>query len=96
MLLSTTSHPKTDGQTEVTNRTLGSLLRALIKNHLKGWEDCLPIAEFAYNRTIHATTNYSPFEISYCFNPLTPLDLTPLPVKEHLNLDGSKKGSKVP
>nr|GEX97698.1 transposon Ty3-I Gag-Pol polyprotein [Tanacetum cinerariifolium] len=46
---STSSHPQTDGQMEVTNRTLGSLLRALITTNLKQWEDLLPRAEFAYN-----------------------------------------------
>ena len=33
----------------------------------------------AYNRTVHKTTNISPFEVVYGFNPLTPLDLLPLP-----------------
>ena len=75
LLFSTAVHPQTDGQTEVTNRTLGVLLRALIKRNLKDWEDILPIAEFAYNRTNHTTTSFSPFEIVYGFNPLTPLDL---------------------
>ena len=46
---------------EVTNRTLGTLLRALIGKNLKRWEECLPIAKFAYNRTTHSTTDYSPF-----------------------------------
>ncbi|GJY92306.1 transposon ty3-I gag-pol polyprotein, partial [Tanacetum coccineum] len=41
---STTCHPQTDGQTEVTNRTLGSLLRALITRNLKKWEELLPQA----------------------------------------------------
>ena len=44
-------------------------------NHIK----YLPHIEFAYNRVVHKTTNISPFEVVYGFNPLTPLDLLPLP-----------------
>ena len=50
LLFSITCHPQTDGQTEVVNRTLSSLLRAITKMNLKTWEDCLPQVEFAYNR----------------------------------------------
>ncbi|XP_073061780.1 uncharacterized protein [Primulina eburnea] len=39
--------------------------------------------------------SYSPFEIVYGFNPLTPLDLMSLPVSERLNLDGKKKAEFV-
>ena len=62
---STTYHPQTDGQTEVVNRTLTQLLRAVIQKNLKNWEDCLPFIEFAYNRSVHSTTEFSPFEIVY-------------------------------
>ena len=53
LLFSTAYHPQTDGQTEVTNRTLATLLRVLIKKNIKEWEECLPIAEYAYNRARH-------------------------------------------
>ena len=79
LLFLTTSHPQIDGQTEVVNITLSQLLRAIIQKNLKSWEECLPFVEFAYNRTVHSTTGFSPFEIVYGFNPLTPMDLIPLP-----------------
>ena len=94
-MFSTTCHPQTDGQTEVVNRALSTLLRAIIKKNIKTWEDCLPHVEFAYNRTIHSATKFSPFESVYGFNPLTPLDLSPLPMSEHVNLDGKKKAEFV-
>ncbi|KAH9716981.1 Endonuclease [Citrus sinensis] len=54
LLFSTTCHPQTDGQTEVVNRTLSTLLRAIIQKNLKTWEECLPHVEFAYNRTVYS------------------------------------------
>jgi hypothetical protein len=80
LLFSTTCHPQTNGQTEVVNRTLTQLICAVIQKNLKNWGDCLPFIEFAYNHNVHSTTEFSPFEIVYGFNPLTPMDLIALPV----------------
>ncbi|CAA7037679.1 unnamed protein product [Microthlaspi erraticum] len=95
LLFSTTCHPQTDGQTDVVNRTLGTLLRALIKKNLRTWEECLPHIEFAYNHAVHSASKYSPFQIVYGFNPLSPLDLMRLPVSERVSIDGKKKAELV-
>jgi hypothetical protein len=44
---------------------------------------------------MHSTIDYSPFEIVYSFNPLTPLDLIPLPVDERVSVDDNKKAQVV-
>ena len=44
---------------------------------------------------MHSTTNYSPFDIVYGFNPLTLLDLLPLPIDEKVSLGGNKKAQVV-
>ena len=44
---------------------------------------------------MHSTTGFSPFEIVYGFNPLTPMDLIPLPFEEKVSLDGEKKAKMV-
>ena len=63
LLYSTTcDHRQTDDQTEVVNKTLGTLLCAIVGKNLKTWEDCLPFIEFAYNRT------FSQYKIVYNFN----------------------------
>ena len=61
---------------------------------MKTWEECLPHVEFAYNGTVHSATKFLPFEIIYGFNPLTPLDLLPLPIDEHASMDGKKKAEQ--
>jgi hypothetical protein len=55
LLFLTTCHPQTDGQTEVVNQTLSTLLRTIIQKNLNNSEDCLPFIEFAYNRRVHST-----------------------------------------
>ena len=55
----------------------------------------MPFIEFAYNQSVHSTTKFSLFEIVYGFNPLTPLDLLPLPDNEITSLDGQKKAEMV-
>jgi hypothetical protein len=75
LLFSTTCHPQTAGETEVVNKILTQLLRIVIQNNLKNSEDCLSFIEFAYNHSVHSTTEFSPFEIVYGFNPLTPMDV---------------------
>lgn len=83
VLFSTTCHPQTDGQTEVVNRTLSALLRAMVGKNLKNWLDCIHYIEFAYNRVTHSVTKRSPFEVVYGFKSLTPMDLSPLPKSEY-------------
>jgi transposase InsO family protein len=61
LLFYTSCHPQTDGQTEVVNRTLSTMLRAVLKTKFKLWEECLPHIEFVYNRSLHSMTKVSPF-----------------------------------
>jgi len=56
---STSCHPQTDGQTEVVNRSLSIMLRAILKGNNKSWDEYLPHIEFAYNRVVHRTTKIS-------------------------------------
>jgi hypothetical protein len=91
LLFSTTCHPQTDGQTEVVNRTLSIMLRAVLKKNIKLWEECLPHVEFAYNRSMYSTTNMCPFEIVYGLIPRAPIDLMLLPTSEKLNFDAKQR-----
>jgi transposase InsO family protein len=59
--LSSGYHPQTDGQTERTIQTLEQYLRCFISYQQDDWVDLLPMAEFAYNNSSHASTGSSPF-----------------------------------
>jgi hypothetical protein len=75
---------------EIVNRTLSTMLRAVLKKNIKMWEECLPQVEFAYNHSQHATTKKCPFDIVYGFVPHAPIDLLPLSTSERVNFDAKQ------
>jgi hypothetical protein len=91
LLFSTTCHPQTDGQTEVVNRTLSTILRAFSKKNIKLWEECLPHVEFSCNHSMHSITKMYPFEIVYGLILRAPIDLMPLPTSGKLNFDAKQR-----
>ena len=67
--LSTAYHPQTNGQTERVNQNLEQYLRHYVNYQQDNWAGLLPIAQFAYNNAMHATTKESPFFANYGYNP---------------------------
>ncbi|GJT37534.1 hypothetical protein Tco_0937399 [Tanacetum coccineum] len=63
--MSTKYHPETDGQSERTIQTLKDILRAYVIDFGKGWERHLPLVEFCYNNSYHASIKATPFEALY-------------------------------
>ncbi|GJZ64059.1 reverse transcriptase domain-containing protein [Tanacetum coccineum] len=71
--MSTAYHPETDGQSERTIQTLEDMLRACVIDFRKGWERHLPLVEFSYNNSYHASIKAAPFEALYgqkCRSPI--------------------------
>ncbi|GJZ68640.1 putative reverse transcriptase domain-containing protein [Tanacetum coccineum] len=71
--MSTAYHPETDGQSERTIQTLEDMLRACVIDFGNGWERHLPLIEFSYNNSYHASIKASPFEALYvrkCRSPV--------------------------
>ena len=54
-------HPKGDGQTKRMNQTLEQYLCVYCNYQQDNWSELLPLAEFAYNNALSATTGVSSF-----------------------------------
>ncbi|GKE71978.1 putative reverse transcriptase domain-containing protein, partial [Tanacetum coccineum] len=63
--MSTVYHPETDGQSERTIQTLKDMLCACVIDFGKGWVKHLPLAEFSYNNSYHASIKATPYEALY-------------------------------
>ncbi|GJW41802.1 putative reverse transcriptase domain-containing protein [Tanacetum coccineum] len=71
--MSTAYHPQIDGQSERTIQTLEDMLRACAIDFGKGWVNHLPLVEFSYNNSYHASIKAAPFEALYgrkCRSPV--------------------------
>ncbi|GKC22010.1 reverse transcriptase domain-containing protein [Tanacetum coccineum] len=71
--MSTAYHPEMDGQSERTIQTLEDMLRACVIDFGKSWDRHLPLVEFSYNNSYHASIKAAPFEALYgrkCRSPI--------------------------
>nr|GFB32992.1 putative reverse transcriptase domain-containing protein [Tanacetum cinerariifolium] len=71
--MSTAYHVETDGQSKRTIQTLEDMLRACAIDFGKGWVNHLPLVEFSYNNSYHASIKAVPFEALYgqkCHSPI--------------------------
>ncbi|GJV07087.1 putative reverse transcriptase domain-containing protein [Tanacetum coccineum] len=65
--------PETDGQSERTIQTLEDMLRACVIDFGSSWDRHLPLVEFSYNNSYHASIKAAPFEALYgqkCRSPV--------------------------
>ncbi|GKA61673.1 putative reverse transcriptase domain-containing protein [Tanacetum coccineum] len=63
--MSTAYHLETDGQSERTIQTLEDMLRACVIDFGSSWDRHLPLVEFSYNNSYHASIKAAPFEALY-------------------------------
>lgn len=54
-------HPKMDGKIEVVNQSLGNLLRCLVGEHVKTWDQKLCQDEFAHDHVVNRSTRFCLF-----------------------------------
>ncbi|GBG79229.1 hypothetical protein CBR_g29281 [Chara braunii] len=66
-------HPQTDGQTEVMNRTLGDILRKIVRDD-EQWDLHLAHAEIPYNHAVSPATGMSPYYCDLGYHPRVPVD----------------------
>jgi hypothetical protein len=65
LTFSTAFHPQTDGQTERTIQTLEDMLRLCVLEFKRSWIQYIPLIEFAYNNSYHASIKMAPYEALY-------------------------------
>ena len=71
--MSTAYHPQTDGQSERTIQTIEDMLRVCALDFKGNWDDHLPLVEFSYNNSYHASIGMPPYEALYgrkCRSPM--------------------------
>ncbi|GKE50189.1 putative reverse transcriptase domain-containing protein [Tanacetum coccineum] len=65
--------PQTDGQSERTIQMLEDMLRACVIDFGNSWDHHLPLVEFSYNNSYHASIKAAPYEALYgrkCRSPV--------------------------
>nr|GEX22594.1 hypothetical protein [Tanacetum cinerariifolium] len=71
--MNTAYHPQTDGQSDRTIQTFEDMLRTCVIEFGSSWDLHLPLVEFLYNNSNHASIKAAPYEALYgrkCRSPI--------------------------
>ena len=71
----TSYHPQCDGLVERWNRTLLQSLATSVSDHPENWDEFVTKICFAYNTSVHPTTGFSPFYLTFGRQARLPVDL---------------------
>ncbi|GJV28906.1 putative reverse transcriptase domain-containing protein [Tanacetum coccineum] len=71
--MSTAYHPQTDGQSKRTIQTLEDMSRARVIDFGSSWDRHLPLVEFSYNNSYHASIKAAPYEALYGWKCRSPV-----------------------
>ena len=82
ILMSTSFHPQTDGQTERMNSVLEDMLRHYVSPDQKDWDLFLSLAEFSMNNCYKSSIQCTPFQLVYGKQPKTPASAHLTNIKE--------------
>ena len=92
--MSTATHLETDGKIERVNRVFEDVLRVM-RLHLRIGVQTLPLAEFAPNNAVHATTGLMPLYVNSARHPRVSILLAVgRPTASHAFILGGKEGNK--
>ena len=70
--LTTARHQQADGQAERTVGIMKGILKKYVERGEMNWETQLPWVEFAINNSVSSSTGFTPFMLTYGFNPREP------------------------
>jgi hypothetical protein len=65
-------HPQCNSQVEIVNKTIAKYLAAFVDDTTLDWELYLPPLMFSYNTSMHSTTKFTPYFLTFGQKPRAP------------------------
>eukprot|EP00731_Ephydatia_muelleri_P011773 Em0006g667a len=74
-IFTTPYHPQANGLDERFNQTLQNMIVKFVQDKKEIWDEYLDTCVYAYNTSVHESTNFSPFEVMFGRKAILPIDI---------------------